>query len=73
MEIKKTLYRNGKKAESDSSQQTKKTLQEHKNKTGEMVYVSISPRTTIGLPAHLSQEEKEERIETYKRLHKSIV
>ena len=48
---------------------TKQMLKEHKNRIGDVVLVKISERTTIELPAALSQEEKNARIEQYKKTH----
>ena len=56
-----------------SSQLTKNALKEHKKRVGDVVLVAISPRTTIELPANLSQAEREVRIELYKKLHSSKV
>lgn len=56
-----------------SNQLTQNALKEHKRKVGEVVLVAISPRTTIELPASLSLEEREIRIELYKKLHSSKV
>lgn len=56
-----------------SNQLTQNALKEHKRKVGEVVLVAISPRTTIELPASLSLEEREIRIELYKKLHTSKV
>ena len=56
-----------------SSQLTKNALKEHKKRVGEVVLVAISPRTTIELPANLSQAERDVRIELYKKLHSSKI
>lgn len=56
-----------------SNQITENALKEHKKRIGEVIMVTISPRTTIELPAHLSQAEIEERVELYKRLHSSKI
>ncbi len=56
-----------------SSQLTKNALKEHKKRVGEVVLVAISSRTTIELPANLSQAERDVRIELYKKLHSSKV
>ena len=56
-----------------SSQLTKNALKEHKKRVGDVVLVAISPRTTIELPANLSQAERDVRIELYKKLHSSKV
>lgn len=56
-----------------SNQLTKNALKEHKKRVGEVVLVAISPRTTIELPANLTQAERDVRIELYKKLHSSKV
>lgn len=56
-----------------ANQLIENSLKEYKKSVGEVVLVAISPRTTIELPAHLSPEEREIRIENYKRLHPSMV
>lgn len=56
-----------------SNQSIENSLKEYKKSIGEVVLVAISPRTTIELPAHLSKEERDIRIENYKRLHPSMV
>lgn len=47
-------------------------LREHKKNVGEVVYIAISARTTLELPAHLSQEERDVRIENYKKRHRLL-
>ena len=42
-------------------------------KVGEVILVAITPRTTIELPANLSQAEIAERVELYKKLHSSKI
>lgn len=59
--------------ESSPNQSTENALKEYKKTVGKVVLVAITPRTTIELPAHLSQAEREERIELYKRLHTSKI
>lgn len=56
-----------------SNQLTKNAIKEHKKKVGEVILVAITPRTTIELPAHLSQAEIAERVELYKKLHNSKI
>lgn len=56
-----------------SNQLIENSLKEYKKSVGEVVLVAISPRTTIELPAHLTQAERDIRIENYKRLHSSKV
>lgn len=52
---------------------TENALKEYKKKVGEVILVAITPRTTIELPAHLSQAEIAERVELYKNLHSSKI
>jgi len=40
-----------------------------KEKTGDVVLISINNRTTIELPAHLSQAERDARVANYIKLH----
>ncbi|MCD7936735.1 MAG: hypothetical protein LUG98_07745 [Tannerellaceae bacterium] len=42
-----------------------------KEKAGEVVLVAISNRTTIELPASLSQVERDARVANYIKLHQS--
>lgn len=56
-----------------SGQSTENALKEYKKSVGDVVLVTISPRTTIELPAHLSKAEIDARVEVYKSLHKSKV
>lgn len=56
-----------------SGQSTENALKEYKKSVGEVILVTISPRTTIELPAHLSKAEIDARVEIYKNLHKSKV
>ena len=53
----------------ETSQLAENALKEHKKKVGEVILVAITPRTTIELPANLSQAEIAERVELYKKLH----
>ena len=55
------------------SQLAENALKEHKKKVGEVILVAITPRTTIELPANLSQAEIAERVELYKKLHSSKI
>lgn len=50
----------------ETSQLAENALKEHKKKVGEVILVAITPRTTIELPANLSQAEIAERVELYK-------
>ena len=52
---------------------TKQVLKEHKDRVGDVILVKISDRTTVELPANLSQEEMAARIEQYKKMHKSNI
>ena len=45
----------------ETSQLAENALKEHKKKVGEVILVAITPRTTIELPANLSQAEIAER------------
>lgn len=76
----KQNYSSGKKAgeitrseRTFASQQTASVLKNIKEKKGKVIHVAISPRTTIELPAHLSQSEIDARIEKHIRLRKSNV
>lgn len=55
---------------SSSNQLAENAVKEYKKRVGDVVHVSISARTTFEFPAHLSQEEREIRIENYKKRHK---
>ena len=54
-----------------SSQFTANVIKEYKKGLGDVVLVAITPRTTIELPAHLTQAEIDARIEIYKKLRLS--
>ena len=56
-----------------SSQFTENVIKEYKKGVGDVVLVAITPRTTIELPAHLTQAEIDARVEIYKKLHSSKV
>lgn len=56
-----------------SSQLTENAIKEYKKGLGEMIMVAITPRTTIELPANLTKEEIDARVEIYKKLHSSKV
>lgn len=56
-----------------SAQLAENTLKEHKKRVGKVVHVAISNRTTFEFPEHLSQEEREIRIENYKKRHKPMI
>lgn len=53
--------------------QAELTLKGIKEKSGEVVLIAINARTTIELPAHLSEIEREARVANYIRLHKSKI
>ena len=55
-----------------SSQFTENVIKEYKKGLGDMVLVAITPRTTIELPAHLTQAEIDARVEIYKKLHRCL-
>lgn len=55
------------------NQQAELTLKNIKEKTGKVVLIAINDRTTLELPAHLSQAERDARVENYIKLHKSKV
>lgn len=50
-----------------SSQFTANVIKEYKKGLGDVVLVAITPRTTIELPAHLTQAEIDARVEIYKK------
>ena len=56
-----------------SSQVMENAIKEYKKSVGKVVLVAITPRTTIELPAHLTQAEIDARVEVYKKLHSSKV
>lgn len=56
---------------SSANQLVETMLAEHKTKVGDVIHIVINDRTTIELPAHLSQEQREERVANYRRLHQS--
>ncbi len=56
-----------------SSQMVTTILKNIKDKTGEVVQIAISSRTTIEIPANLTKVERDERVAMYIRLHKSII
>ena len=47
----------------ETNQLAENALKEHKKKVGEVILVAITPRTTIELPANLSQAEIAERVD----------
>jgi len=56
-----------------ATQQAESVLKSVKEKARDVIHITISGRTTIELPAHLSQEEIDARVEKYIRLHKSKI
>ena len=56
-----------------ANQLIENSLKEYKKRIGELILVSVGPRTTIELPASLTQAEREARIEIYKKLHSSKI
>ena len=56
-----------------ANQLIENSLKEYKKSIGEVILVSGGPRTTIELPASLTQAEREARIEIYKKLHSSKI
>lgn len=79
MAVKQNSPINKKEGEITRSERTSATeqaalvLKNAKKKAGDVIHVTISDRTTIELPAHLSQEEINARVEKYIRLHNSKV
>ena len=57
----------------NSAQQVENALKEHRKRVGEVVHVAISARTTFEFPAYLSLEERELRIENYKKRHRPMI
>lgn len=53
-----------------ATQQVETILKNIKQKAGEVVLIQITDRTSIELPAHLSQEERDARVANYIKLHK---
>ena len=56
-----------------ANQLIENSLKEYKKSVGEVILVPVGPRTTIELPASLTQAEREARIEIYKKLHSSKI
>lgn len=56
-----------------SAQVAENALREHRKRVGKVEYVTISNRTTFEFPVGLSQEEREIRIENYKKRHKPMI
>ena len=66
---KNTVIRSKKKS---SNQSAENILEEHKKNIDKVIHVILSARTTLEFSAHLSQEERENRIENYKKRHKPL-
>jgi len=79
MAVKQTSSASNKKGEitrqerTSVNQQAELTLREIKERSGDMILIAISNRTTIELPAHLSQSERDARVANYIRLHASKI
>ncbi len=56
-----------------ATQQAESILKNVKGKVGDVIHITINGRTTIELPAHLSQEEIDARVKKYIELHKSRI
>ncbi|MDR3119496.1 MAG: hypothetical protein LBU44_08825 [Mediterranea sp.] len=56
-----------------ATQQVESVLKNIKEKTGKVIRVQITSRTSIELPACLSQEERDARVANYIKLHKSKI
>lgn len=56
-----------------ANQLIENSLKEYKKSIGEVVLIAVGPRTTIELPASLTQAERDARIEIYKKLHSSKI
>lgn len=56
-----------------ANEQAASVLRNMKERAGNVIHITINDRTTIELSAHLSQEEINERVERYKKLHGSKV
>lgn len=53
-----------------ATQQAASVLKNVKEKAGDVIHVSINDRTTIELPAHLTQDEIDIRVKRYMELRK---
>lgn len=56
-----------------ATHQAESVLKNAKERAGHVIQVVVTGRTTIELPAHLSQQEIDARVEKYIRLHKSKI
>ena len=57
----------------NSEKQAINVLKEIKERKGDVVLISINQRTTIEIPANLSQEERDARVANYILKHKSKI
>ncbi|MCD8178248.1 MAG: hypothetical protein LUE98_12835 [Tannerellaceae bacterium] len=75
MESKKKLHTGGSNItkRQGANEQAENLLKSIKEKTGEVILVAITPRTTIELPASLTQVEIDAHIANYMRLRTSKV
>jgi hypothetical protein len=67
--VRKTENRVLKSEKMSVTQQAESVLKIAKEKAGKVVHIVINNRTTIELPAYLSQDEIDARVEKYIRLH----
>lgn len=56
-----------------ANHQVESLLQGIKQKAGDVIQIAITKRTTIELPASLTQEERDARVASYIKLHKSMI
>lgn len=56
-----------------ATKQAESVLKNVKDKNGAVIHIIIDNRTTIELPAHLSQEDIDARVAKYIKLHNSRV
>jgi ribosomal protein RSM22 (predicted rRNA methylase) len=56
-----------------ATQQVESLLKNIKEKAGKVILIQITNRTSIELPAYLSQEERDARVANYIKLHKSKI
>jgi hypothetical protein len=56
-----------------ATQHVESLLKNIKEKSGKVIRIQITSRTSIELPAYLSQEERDARVANYIKLHKSII
>lgn len=73
---KDNLRKEGKVSYSEKNQTSKQTenlLNELKHNKVETVRIAIDRRTSIELPASLTQEERDERVAVYMRTHNIVI